>query len=80
MPELHLPWLEMAIVTPLVGALLGVPRARSGTCLAALADRHRNDVVLRRGCVARLRHAAAFEAHDRWDFISPLARRRRGGD
>lgn len=72
MLELHLPWLELAIVTPLAGALL-VYRVRDP------------EIAWRRSLIATgiplcvtlgawLDFATlhAFEAHDRGDFLSPL--------
>jgi NADH-quinone oxidoreductase subunit M len=72
MPELHLPWLELAIATPLVGALL-VFRVRD----PELAWRRS---LIATGMTFCLAVAAwgdfsmlhTFEAHDRWDVISPL--------
>ncbi len=72
MLELHLPWLELAIVTPIFGALLAM---RNGS----------PDVIRRRSMVVTgvtlvMTLAAwedfntlhTFEAHDHWDVISPI--------
>jgi NADH-quinone oxidoreductase subunit M len=74
--ELNLPWLALTIVTPLVGALL-VCRVRD----PELAWRR---ALIATGMTLCFAVGAwqdfgtlhAFEAHDRWDFISPLL----GGD
>ncbi|MCH5376044.1 MAG: oxidoreductase, partial [Planctomycetes bacterium] len=72
MIELHLPWLEIAILTPVIGALLTlgvrdpeVTRRRaliaSGLALIAALGVWRDFNTLQ-----------SFEAHDRWDILSPL--------
>lgn len=76
MLELHLPWLELAIATPLVGALL-VCRLRD----PELAWRRSLIATGMTLCFAvgawqDFGMLDAFEAHDRWDVISPLL----GGD
>lgn len=72
MPELHLPWLEISILLPLIGALI----------VSVVRDRDR----ARRRClvIAGLTFACAvgewidfktlhtFEAHDHWDMIEAV--------
>ena len=72
MLELHLPWLELAIVTPLVGALL-VFRVRD----PELAWRRSlvatgMSLCFALGAWQDFGTLDTFEAHDRGDFISPL--------
>ena len=72
MPELHLPWLELTVVIPLVGALF--------IALARNNDRARQwSIVI---CTATLLCAVGewidfhslhtFEAHDHWDFLKSV--------
>ena len=72
MVELHLPWLELTVMTPLIGALLilrtsdpEVARRRSliTTCVTLL---------LAFGTWQDFRSLHTFEAHDHWDVVSPL--------
>lgn len=69
MPELHLPWLELSVLLPLVGALV----------VAWLKDRDLARKVSIGVCAATLACASgewfdfatlgAFEAHDHWDLF-----------
>lgn len=70
--NLHLPWLELTIMTPLVGALLvcrvrdpEVARARA-LIVTGLA------LFLALGAWEDFRTLHTFEAHDHWDMVSPL--------
>ena len=72
MLELHLPWLELAIVTPLVGALF-VFRVRD----PELAWRRSliatgMSLCFALGAWQDFGTLHTFEAHDRGDFVSPL--------
>jgi NADH-quinone oxidoreductase subunit M len=72
MLELHLPWLELTIITPMIGVLLlcrvrdpEVARKRAlfitgGTLLLSL------------GAWGDFSTLHTYEAHDRWDIVSPL--------
>ena len=72
MLELHLPWLELAIVTPLVGALL-VYRVRDPE-LAWKRSLIATGISLcfALGAWQDFGTLHTFEAHDRGDFVSPL--------
>jgi NADH-quinone oxidoreductase subunit M len=69
MPELHLPWIELAIVIPLIGALVtGLtrnPNAARARCLVVC--------VLTLACAIGewldFQSLHTFEAHDHWDVI-----------
>ncbi len=70
--ELHLPWLEMAIVAPLIAALWAVlsrdpERARQITMIGSGAA-----LVFAIGAWEDFNLLRAFEAHDRWDFVSRI--------
>ncbi|MEX2315667.1 MAG: proton-conducting transporter membrane subunit [Pirellulales bacterium] len=76
MPELHLPWLQLMIAAPLIGAVL-VRRVRD----LELAWKRTLFAVAATLCMAvgawqDFGSLHAFEAHDRWDVVSPLL----GGD
>ncbi|MFK8112040.1 MAG: proton-conducting transporter membrane subunit [Rubripirellula sp.] len=72
MPELHLPWLEFAVLLPLVGSVW----------VSLLADRDRARVVSIAVCSLTLVCAVGewidfaslrtFEAHDHWDFLQSV--------
>ncbi len=72
MPELHLPWLELSILTPLVGAIV-VGFLRDGevarkTCLGVCT------LTLIFACGEWLDFGTlhTFEAHDHWDVMEPV--------
>ncbi len=75
MLELHLPWLELAVLTPLIGA--GV------ACFFKDAEKTRLIAILFSGLALASAFGAwedfntlkVFEAHDRWDIVSPLLSR-----
>ena len=70
--ELHLPWLEMAIAAPLLASLWAV--------LSRDPDRVRQITIIGSGLALVFALGAwedfsllrAFEAHDRWDFVSRI--------
>lgn len=72
MIELHLPWLELAVLTPLVGALVG--------CCFKNPEKTRLTAIAFSGIALALAFGAwedfntlkVFEAHDRWDVVSPI--------
>lgn len=72
MLELHLPWLELAILTPLIGAIL--------MCRLRDPEAARRRALIVTGVTLFLSIGAwedfnilhTFEAHDHWDFVSPL--------
>jgi NADH-quinone oxidoreductase subunit M len=72
MPELHLPWLELSIITPLLGAIL--------VCFVRASDTARRQTLVVTGLTLFFAAGAwqdfdtlhAFEAHDHWDLITPL--------
>ncbi|MEZ6096799.1 MAG: proton-conducting transporter membrane subunit [Pirellulaceae bacterium] len=72
MHELHLPWLELAIVTPLIGAVV--------TLFAQSIDSKRQHAIgfsvltllFSLGAWEDFRLLMTFEAHDRWDLITRL--------
>lgn len=75
MPELHLPWIELAIMLPLIGAIVvGLTRDRDAARVRCLGV-----------CVLTLVCAVAewidfnslhtFEAHDHWDLIESVFHR-----
>jgi NADH-quinone oxidoreductase subunit M len=75
MPELHLPWIELAILLPLIGAIVvGLTRDRDAARVRCLGV-----------CVLTLVCAVAewidfnslhtFEAHDHWDLIESVFHR-----
>jgi NADH-quinone oxidoreductase subunit M len=72
MLELHLPWLELAIIMPLIGAALArfggdVERAR----LVAVVSSGLT-LLLAIGAWQDFNTLKTFEAHDRWDVMGPL--------
>lgn len=72
MIELHLPWLECAVLTPLVGAFVA--------CFCKNAEKTRLIAIVFSGIALALVFGAwqdfntlkTFEAHDRWDIVSPI--------
>jgi NADH-quinone oxidoreductase subunit M len=72
MLELHLPWLELAIITPLIGALM--------VCLLKDPEVARKRALIATGLTLLLAVGAwedfatlhAFEAHDHWDIASTV--------
>ena len=72
MLELHLPWLELAVLTPLIG--VGVASFFKD------AEKTRLVAILFSGLALALALGAwedfntlnVFEAHDRWDLVSPM--------
>ncbi len=72
MLELHLPWLELAVLTPLIG--VGV-----ASCFRD-AEQTRQVAILFSGLALLLALGAwedfntlnVFEVHDRWDLVSPI--------
>ena len=76
MLELHLPWLELTIITPMIGVLL--------LCRVRDPELARKRALLITGVTLILSLGAwedfttlhTFEAHDHWDVVSPLL----GGD
>jgi len=72
MLELHLPWLELTIITPLIGALL--------ICRLSDPEVARKRALIVTGLTLFLALGAwedfstlhTFEAHDHWDVISPV--------
>lgn len=72
MIELHLPWLELTIITPLIGALL-ICRQRD----PELAHKRALVVTgvtlaLALGAWEDFNTLHTFEAHDHWDVVSPI--------
>lgn len=72
MLELHLPWLELTILTPLIGAavvrLTRDPGAawRRGLIVTGMA------LVMALGAWEDFQTLHVFEAHDHWDIVTPL--------
>ena len=71
MVQLHLPWLELTIITPLIGALIvcrvrDPERARRRTMLVTGLT-----LFLAVGAWEDFRTLHTFEAHDHWDIVSP---------
>ncbi len=72
MIELHLPWLELAVLTPLIGALVA--------CFVKNPEKTRVVAIAFSGIALALAFSAwedfnflkVFEAHDRWDVVSPI--------
>ena len=72
MLELHLPWLELTIITPLIGAIvicrLGDPEvARKRTLIVTGLT-----LFFALGAWEDFSTLHTFEAHDHWDVISPM--------
>ncbi len=72
MNELHLPWLELAILVPLVGAwwtgrLSDTSRARSASLAVAAVT-----LVLSTSAWIDFESLFTFEAHDHWDVVRDL--------
>ncbi len=70
MPELHFPWLELAILTPLVGAVIAylirdVTKARVASVIACTLT-----LVFAVGEFIDFTSLHSFEAHDHWDLIT----------
>ena len=76
MLELHLPWLELTIIAPLIGALwvcrLSDPESARKRALIVTGL----TLFLALGAWEDFRTLHSFEAHDHWDIVSPLL----GGD
>jgi NADH-quinone oxidoreductase subunit M len=72
MIELHFPWLELTILTPLIGALLIFrlrdPEAARKRALIVTGL----TLVLALGAWEDFSTLHTFEAHDHWDVISPI--------
>ena len=72
MIELHLPWLELAVLAPLIGV--------GAACCFKDAEKTRLVAILFSGLALALSIGAwqdfntlkVFEAHDRWDIVSPI--------
>lgn len=72
MIELHLPWLELAVLAPLVGCAIA--------CCFKDAEKTRLVAILFSGLALALSVGAwedfntlkVFEAHDRWDIVTPI--------
>ncbi len=70
MPELHFPWLEAAIVTPLLGAVVaylirdGLKARVCAIVVSTLA------LVFALGEFVDFTLLASFEAHDHWDLVT----------
>ncbi|MGA7306779.1 MAG: proton-conducting transporter membrane subunit, partial [Rhodothermales bacterium] len=75
MPELHLPWLELSVLTPLLGAMgVGFLRNREvawTTCVVICTL----TLVFAVGEWIDFGTVHAFEAHDHWDVLSTLFHR-----
>jgi len=72
MPELHLPWLEISILLPLIGALIvSVVRDRDSARRRCLLI-----CVLTFACAVGewldFKTLHTFEAHDHWDMIEAI--------
>ena len=71
MLELHLPWLELALLAPLIGGLLSmVIRDPERMRLVAIWASGLS-VMFAVGAWEDFGTLTAFEAHDHWDFITP---------
>ncbi len=72
MLELHLPWLELAVLAPLVGVAVA--------CFVKDAEKTRLIAIAFSGLALAFAFSAwedfntlkVFEAHDRWDLVSPI--------
>jgi len=72
MIELHLPWLELAVLAPLIGAIVA--------CFFKDAEKTRLVAIVSSGIALAMAFGAwedfntlkVFEAHDRWDVVSPI--------
>ena len=72
MIELHLPWLELAVLSPLIGAI--------AACCFKNPEKIRLISIISSGFALLMAFGAwedfntlkVFEAHDRWDVITPL--------
>lgn len=72
MPELHLPWMEVSILTPIVGAIIA----------ARIGDSSKSRIVCLITCLLTLAFAVGewfdfatlhtFEAHDHWDLVEQI--------
>jgi NADH-quinone oxidoreductase subunit M len=72
MMQLHLPWLELAVLTPLVGALVSsVFKDAEKTRLTAIAFSGLA-LLLAFGAWEDFNTLKVYEAHDRWDVVSPV--------
>jgi NADH-quinone oxidoreductase subunit M len=73
MPELHLPWMQLAIATPLITALL-ICRVRDSELAwkRTLAGSGAT-LLLAIGAWLDFNTLRTFEAHDCWDLVGPLA-------
>ncbi|MCA9023834.1 MAG: oxidoreductase [Planctomycetaceae bacterium] len=72
MPELHLPWLELSIITPVLGALMvwsvrDPEQARRRTIVVAGLT-----LFFAFSTWQDFHTLHTFEAHDHWDIITPL--------
>lgn len=72
MNELHLPWLEICILLPTLGAIWtglirDTNRARSASLIVAATT-----CILTLGCWGDFESLVAFEAHDHWDVVRSL--------
>ncbi len=71
MIELHLPWIELAVATPLLGAVVACGfRNPEKTRLVAIVTSGIT-LALAFGAWKDFNTLKVFEAHDRWDLVSP---------
>lgn len=72
MLELHLPWLELAILVPLLGAIIAqsLPRAEQKRLVAIFASAA--SLMFAMGAWQDFAFMHAFEAHDHWDLVSSI--------
>ncbi|QEG21056.1 proton-conducting transporter transmembrane domain-containing protein [Mariniblastus fucicola] len=72
MLELHLPWLELAILTPLVGVVVSLfNKNAEQTRLVAIVFSGLS-LAMGIGAWEDFNTLKVFEAHDRWDLVEPL--------
>lgn len=70
MLELHLPWLELTILTPLVGALIVWRTSDADAMRQRALVVSGLSLLLAVGAWEDFNTLHAFEAHDHWDFVS----------
>ena len=72
MIELHLPWLELAVLAPLVGAIvaLGIKDAEKTRLIAIFFSGLA--LIFALSAWEDFNTLKVFEAHDRWDLVSPF--------
>jgi NADH-quinone oxidoreductase subunit M len=72
MLELHLPWLELAISTPIIGALLAIRNDRPDVIRRRSLAVTAVTLVMTLAAWEDFNTLQTFEAHDHWDIVSPL--------